>query len=158
MLFRSGNFLAFGVKSSTYAKDKSHLSPRNDLQAWTSQFSKEKIAGTPLETYSHGFGWRMAVILNGFVIAAPNLDSELRDSASITGSFTQREINRLESDLKAGSLSFTPRILSEKNVSPELGVKERLHGIIATALALILAIGTMIVYYRFGGLIASSAV
>lgn len=100
----------------------------------------------------------MAVILNGSVITAPTLDSALRDSASITGSFTQREINRLESDLKAGSLSFTPRILSEKNVSPELGGKERLHGIIAALISLVLAMGTMVAYYRFGGLVASGAV
>lgn len=143
-----GNFLAFGVKASS----------QGDLQAWTSQFAKEKIAGTPHESHSRGRGWRMAVILNGSVITDPTLDSALKDSASITGSFTQREINRLESDLKAGSLSFTPRILSEKNVSPELGGKERLHGIIATVVALFLAIGTMIAYYRFGGFVASCAV
>ncbi|MGH2639334.1 MAG: protein translocase subunit SecF [Rhabdochlamydiaceae bacterium] len=147
-----GNFLAFGVK------DGAKISPRDDLEAWTSQFAKEKISGTPFETYSRGHGWRMAVVLNGSVITAPTLDSTLRDSASITGSFTQREVNRLESDLKAGSLTFTPRILSEKNVSPELGGKERLHGIIATIVSLILAMGTMVAYYRFGGVVASVAV
>lgn len=144
-----GNFLAFGVKGSA---------ARDDLQAWTSQFSKEKIAGTPYESFSKGRGWRMAVILNGSVVTAPTLDSALRDSASITGSFTQREVNQLEADLKAGSLTFTPRILSEKNVSPELGTQERMHGIIATLCALFLVIITMVGYYRFGGLVASGAV
>jgi SecD/SecF fusion protein len=153
-----GNFLAFGVQKSSSGKDGSKVSPRDDLEAWTSQFAKEKIAGTTFETHSRGHGWRMAVILNGSVITAPTLDSALRDSASITGSFTQREVNRLESDLKAGSLSFTPRILSEKNVSPELGGKERLHGIVATIVSLALAMGTMVAYYRFGGLVASGAV
>jgi SecD/SecF fusion protein len=153
-----GNFLSFGIQGSQTAKDGVKTSPRDDLQAWTTQFSKEKISGTPLESYSRGRGWRMAVILNGSVITAPTLDSALRDSASITGSFTQREINKLEADLKAGSLSFTPRILSEKNVSPELGSQERFNGIIATVCALALAILTMICYYRFGGLIASIAV
>ncbi len=153
-----GNYLAFGVKGSYTSKDGVKAAPRDDLQAWTEQFSKEKIAGTPLEAFSRGYGWRMAVILNGTVITAPTLDSPLRDRASITGSFTQREVNRLEADLKAGSLSFTPRILSEKNVSPELGGQERLHGIVATICALVLAIITMIGYYRFGGVIASIAV
>ena len=153
-----GNYLAFGVQGSHSTKDGIKITPRDDLQAWTSRYSKEKIAGTPLQSYSNGNGWRMAVILNGTVITAPALESTLRDSASITGSFTQREINKLEADLKAGSLSFTPRILSEKNVSPELGGQEKLHGIIATICALVLAIATMIGYYRFGGLIASAAV
>jgi len=153
-----GNFLAFGVQGSQSAKDGVKFNPRDELQAWTSQFAKEKIAGTPFEAYSKGRGWRMAVILNGSVITAPTLDSALRDSASITGSFTQRETNQLEADLKAGSLSFTPRILSEKNVSPELGSQERMHGIIATLCALFLVIVTMVSYYRFGGVVASIAV
>ena len=77
--------------------------------------------------------------LNGSIISSPTLNDALRTSAMITGSFTQREVNQLEADLKAGSLSFTPHILSEKNVSPELGSHERTLGIVATGLALVLA-------------------
>jgi SecD/SecF fusion protein len=153
-----GNYLAFSVRGGYTNKEGAKVNPRDDLYAWTSQFSKEKITGTPLEAYSNGKGWRMAVILNGSVISAPTLDSSLRDSAMISGSFTQREINQLEADLKAGSLSFTPHILSEKNVSPELGSKERISGVIATILSLLLVMGVMIGYYRFGGIVASIAV
>ncbi len=153
-----GNFLQFRVKGSQALKDGTKFNPRDDVEAWSSQFAKDKIAGTPLESFARGEGWRMAVILNGSVITSPTLKVAIRDSASITGSFTQREINQLEADLKAGSLSFTPRILSEKNVSPELGAQERLSGIVAMFCALILVITTMIAYYRFGGLVASIAV
>jgi SecD/SecF fusion protein len=153
-----GNYLAFTIRGSYTNKEGLKINPRDDLYAWTSQFAKEKISGTTVETYSGGRGWRMAVILNGSVISAPTLDSALRDSAMISGSFTQREINQLEADLKAGSLSFTPRILSEKNVSPELGSKERFIGILAMILSLSLVIVVMIGYYRFSGLIASIAV
>lgn len=153
-----GNFLSFGVKGSQVLKGGQKLSPRDDISAWTSQFSKEKIAGTPNEAFTKGRGWRMAVILNGSIISSPTLDSPLRDSAMITGSFTQREVNQLESDLKAGSLSFTPHILSEKNVSPELGAKERSKGVLAIFLALVLVIATMCIYYRFAGVVASVAV
>ena len=153
-----GNYLAFSVRGGYTNKEGQKINPRDDLFAWTSQFAKEKITGTPFETLSNGRGWRMAVILNGSVISAPTLDSALRDSAMITGSFTQREINQLEADLKAGSLSFTPHILSEKNVSPELGSKERITGVVATILSLLLVMGVMIGYYRFGGVVASVAV
>ncbi len=153
-----GNYLAFSIKGSYSGKEGQKGNPRDDLYAWTSQFAKEKITGTPLEIFSNGHGWRMAVILNGTIISSPTLDAALRDSAMITGSFTQREVNQLEADLKAGSLSFTPHILSEKNVSPELGSKERLNGVVATILSLILVIVVMIGYYRFGGVVASVAV
>jgi SecD/SecF fusion protein len=153
-----GNFLQFRVKGSQIGKEGSKFNPRDDVEVWSAQFAKDKLAGTPLESFSQGEGWRMAVILNGSVITTPTLKVAIRDNASITGSFTQREINQLEADLKAGSLSFTPRILSEKNVSPELGAQERLHGIIAMFCALALVIVTMIAYYRFGGVVASIAV
>lgn len=152
-----GNFLSFEVKNSQLLKDGYKINPRADLYTWTSTYSKEKIVGSAAEQMSRGKGWRMAVILNGTIISAPALDSAIKDSAMITGSFTQREINKLEADLKAGSLTFSPFILAEKNVSPELGVKERFQGILATFVALLLIVGVMIGYYRFAGLIASAA-
>lgn len=153
-----GNYLSFGVQSTRTGAGGEKFKPRDELYAWTSQFSKEKVSGTQNEVYSRGSGWRMAVILNGSIISAPTLESPLRDSAMISGSFTQREVNALEADLKAGSLTFTPKILSEKNVSPELGAKERANGILSTILAIILVVICMVVYYRFGGVIASIAV
>jgi SecD/SecF fusion protein len=146
---QKGNYLSFDVQKGD---------AQTGLQSWTSRFSKERILGTPLEEYSKGRGWRMAVVLNDTVISAPTLDAVIRDSASISGSFSQREVTQLVSDLKAGSLTFTPHILSEKNVSPELGQKDRVQGITATVVALLLVIGSMIAYYRFAGLVASVAV
>lgn len=153
-----GNFLSFEVKNSHLKKDGTRFSPKDNLQAWTSQFAKDQISESLLAQYSQNQGWRMAVILNGTIITAPQLEAVLRDRASITGNFTQREINQLETDLRAGSLTFTPKILSEKNVSPELGAQERFYGVIAMVCALGLAILAMIGYYRFSGLIASIAV
>lgn len=153
-----GNNLLFSVKSS-YESAKGGLgSPRDDFYTWTSQFAKEKITGTQKEIYTSGEGWRMAVILNGHVISSPNLQGALSDHATIQGRFTQREINRLAADLKAGSLSFTPKILSETNVSPELGKEERMRGITASVIALVLVAVAMIGYYRFAGLVATCAV
>lgn len=153
-----GNMLYFGVRSSYVNRLGDKINPRDDFYGWTSQFSEEKIGNTPLETFSQGRGWRMAVVLNGSVISAPTLNSALRDSARISGHFSQREINQLAADLKAGSLSFTPHILSEENVSPDLGKEQRMQGISAAGLGLILVILAMCIYYRFGGVVASIAV
>jgi len=154
-----GNILTFGVKRSYEgSQDKGSGSPRDDFYSWTSQFAEDRIAGTPNEIYSQGRGWRMAVILNGSVITSPSLNAALRDGGTISGRFSQREVNQLAADLKAGSLSFTPRILSEQNVSPELGHEERTKGIVASVVALILVVIAMVGYYRFAGLVASCAV
>lgn len=153
-----GNTLHFGVKSAYVNRHGEKVNPRDDFYSWTSQFSEEKIAGTPKENVTQGRGWRMAVILNGSIINAPSLNSPLRDSARITGHFSQREINQLAADLKAGSLSFTPHILSEENVSPDLGKEQRMQGILAAALGLALVFLVMCSYYRFSGVVASLAV
>lgn len=154
-----GNILSFGVKRSYDASHpRSGSSPRDDFYNWTSQFAEDKIAGTPKEAYSQGRGWRMAVILNDHVITNPNLRAALRDSATISGRFSQREINQLAADLKAGSLSFTPKILSEQNVSAELGKEERTKGIFAACIGLVLVGVAMISYYRFAGVVATCAV
>jgi SecD/SecF fusion protein len=153
---QKGNYLSFEVQSST--QNKEGVNPRENLYNWTSRYSKEKVLGTALEDFSKGRGWRMAVLLNDTVINAPTLDGVLKDSASISGSFSQREVNQLAADLKAGSLTFMPHILSEKNVSPELGQKDRIQGITATFVALLLVMGSMLAYYRFAGLVASVAV
>lgn len=153
-----GNNLTFGVKRSYEGSQDKGGSPRDDFYTWTSQFAEDRIAGTPKEIYSQGRGWRMAVILNGSVITSPSLNAALREGGTISGRFSQREVNQLAADLKAGSLSFTPRILSEENVSPELGFEERTKGIFASAVALILVVVAMVGYYRFAGLVASCAV
>lgn len=153
-----GNYLSFSIASSHQTRDGILTNPQQILYNWTSQYAKESIAGTANETHSRGRGWRMAVVLNDTVINAPTLDSALKDSAMISGHFSQTEVQRLATDLKAGSMTFTPHILSEKNVSPELGKTDRMQGIFATVAALLLVIGSMLAYYRFAGLVASIAV
>ncbi len=151
-----GNLLTFGIKG--YYEGDRVGNPRDDFYTWTSQFAEDKIRGTNKEAYApDGRGWRMAVILNGRIISQPTLRSALRDGGTISGRFSQREVNQLAADLKAGSLSFTPRILSEQNVSPELGQEERTRGVLAAVAATILVFIFMIYVYRFGGLVASCA-
>jgi SecD/SecF fusion protein len=151
-----GNILLFGVRRSDARGQE--VSPRDEFHLWTSQFSEEGISGTPREKYSHGRGWRMAVLLNGVVVSSPQLSSALKDSAMISGNFSQREVQKLAANLQAGSLSFTPKIVSEQNVSPELGVKERHRGLASAGLALVAVITIMVAYYRFCGVVASAAV
>lgn len=153
-----GNTLYFNVKGSSVDRRGVKSNPRADLHQWTSHFAEDQISGTEKAAYSKDRGWRMAVILNGTVVSDPVLNSTLRDSASITGHFSQTEINKLAADLKAGSLSFTPDILSEENVSPDLGKEQRTQGIIGGIIGLLLVFAIMGFYYRFAGIVAIVAV
>lgn len=151
-----GNLLSFQVRSNYEGSQTGD--PRNDFYNWTSQFAKDKIKGTPKEKFSRGEGWRMAVVLNDQIISKPMLSAALRDGGEISGRFSQREVDTLAADLKAGSLSFTPYILSEQNVSPDLGKEERTKGVIASVIGLLAVVVAMVAYYRFAGIVASCAV
>lgn len=153
-----GNYLSFKVLSERAVHGLGEIHPQAALGAWTGQFSKSAIASQPLGEETPGRGWRMAVVLNNEIISAPHLESAIQDSGMITGNFTQREVGRLESDLRAGSLSFTPKILSESNISPELGMSERLRSISAMVLSLFAVMLVMVAVYRFGGFVASGCV
>ncbi len=153
-----GHFLTFKVKSAYQSKGGKTLDPRGAFYTWTSQYAKAALKRASLSEASVRDGWHMAIVLNDEVISAPSLNEPLRDGGSITGNFSQREVEKLESDLRAGSLSFKPRILSETNVSPELGQNERTWGIAATFMALLGVIAIMVGFYRLGGLVASICV
>lgn len=155
---KEGNFLSFEVKKHVLDNKGENFSPQSHLGNWTEKFSQDAIKGTEKEIYTKGHGYRMAVILNGEIVTAPTLNAAIKENGRITGHFSQAEVYKLENDLKAGSLTFSPKILSERNVSPELGDQERFLGIVATLVALVLVIVTMSSYYRFAGVIASVAV
>jgi SecD/SecF fusion protein len=154
----SGNFLSFSVKSNITKSDGRVENPQDILYSWTSMFSTSLMSNPEYAQSTNGNGWRLAAILNGRVISMPRLQDALKDNGRITGSFSQKEVLRLAADLRAGSLTYSPEIISEMTISPELGAKERASGIFATFIAFLAVIAIMVGYYRFAGVIASLAV
>lgn len=154
----SGNYLSFSVKPSLSSTDAATTNPQEVLYNWTSVFSTSQINDTKYSEPTNGHGWRLAAILNDKIISMPRLKDALRDSGRITGSFSQKEVRHLAADLRAGSLTYSPEIISETTISPELGKQERNQGIFATFIAFVAVLAIMIAYYRFAGIIASLAV
>ena len=101
-----GNILNFGIRRSFASGSQSNGSPRDNFYEWTSLFAADKIQGTPREAVSQGNGWSMAVVLNDRVVTAPTLRAALKDGGTISGRFSQREVNQLAADLKAGFIEL----------------------------------------------------
>ena len=153
-----GNYLSFSIKSKLSSKDGDFIHPRKILHKWTEPFSSSEMKNIDYAQYTNGNGWRLAAILNDKIISMPRLNDAIKDHAKISGSFTQKEVSQLSADLKAGSLTYRPEIISETTISPELGAQERAQGIFATLIAFVAVLIIMIGYYRFAGVIASIAV
>ncbi len=104
-------------------------------------------------------GKRIAVVLDGRVYTAPNVNDKITGGRSqITGMADIQEARLLEIILKAGALKAPVQIVEERVVGPSLGEDSISSGINATMLAVALVILFMIVYYSVGGFVADFAV
>ncbi len=101
----------------------------------------------------------LAIILDGLVMSAPTINSEIRDRGSISGSFTQKQVEELVNILRAGRLPATlkPQPVSESTIGATLGVDTIVSGVIAVVIAFLAILLFMVVYYRFAGLVACVA-
>ena len=101
----------------------------------------------------------LAIILDGLIMSAPTINSEISTQGQISGSFTQKEVTNLVNILRAGRLPATlkPQPVSESTMGATLG-QDTIHaGVWAVLYAFVAVLLFMIVYYRFAGLVASVA-
>lgn len=103
-------------------------------------------------------GKRIAVVLDDYVLTAPNVQSEIAGGRSeITGNFTLDEAKDLANLLKAGSLPAPTNIVEEAIIGPTLGIEAQKQGVISIIAGLVLVVVFMVAYYSRGGLIATLA-
>ena len=106
---------------------------------------------------SKNIGRQLAIILDGELISAPVLKSEIGTSGQISGNFTPAEAKRLSDDLKAGALPVPLTVLSEENVTATVGAEAQSAGIVAAVLGFALVALFMFIYYWYAGAIANLA-
>ena len=104
-------------------------------------------------------GRRMAIVLDGNVYSAPNINERIRGGrAQITGAFTTDEANDLAIVLRAGALPAPMKTLQDLTVGPSLGRDSIEKGLKTTFIAGLVVLLFMIVYYRLSGIVANAAV
>jgi preprotein translocase subunit SecD len=97
-------------------------------------------------------GKRLAIILDGRVQSAPNIESRISTDGRITGSFTNEEVQNLSLILRSGALPAPLDYLSERTIGPSLGADSIRSGVTASTVGLLLIVVFMLVYYRFSGI------
>ncbi|MFB6226697.1 MAG: protein translocase subunit SecD [bacterium] len=105
---------------------------------------------------SRNVGNRIAIVLDGKVISAPEVEQAIRGGeARITGQFKAQEARDLALMLRAGSLPAPLELIEERSIGPSLGEDSIRSGLYAAVAALILVIVFMAIYYQLAGLIAN---
>ncbi len=103
-------------------------------------------------------GNQIAIVLDGFVYSAPNVNDEIPNgSSSISGSYSVEEAQDLANILQAGKLPAPARIVSEDVVGPTLGKEAIQAGTLSFIIAFVMVLLYMQLYYGKAGLVANVA-
>ncbi|MCQ2115003.1 MAG: protein translocase subunit SecD [Bacteroidales bacterium] len=103
-------------------------------------------------------GRQVAIVLDGLVYSYPTVQSEISGGSSqITGRFGEEEAQDLANVLKSGKLPAPATIVQEQVVGPSLGSESINAGLISFALAFVLVLIYMILFYSGAGLVADLA-
>ena len=107
---------------------------------------------------SKSVGKRLAIVLDGKVYSAPNINERIGGgSGQISGGFTVQEAGNVAIALRSGALLASIDMLEKRSVGPSLGADSIRASMIALVSGTALIFLFMMFYYRRAGVIANIA-
>jgi preprotein translocase subunit SecD len=107
-------------------------------------------------TGSH-VGQPMAIVLDGKVLSAPNINARIAGSGIIQGNFTRAEAEALAIQLRYGALPVPLEVAAFDTVGPTLGQISVDKSIRAGVIGVVTVLVFMTIYYRVPGVAAALA-
>lgn len=122
---------------------------QDDMGGWAVSFMLDATGARRFaEVTKKNIGRPFAIVLDGKVISAPVIQSEIPSgSGRITGTFTLKEARDLSILLRAGALPAPLTVLEERTVGPDLGADSIEAGKMATILSIVLVLVFMFLVY-----------
>jgi preprotein translocase subunit SecD len=99
----------------------------------------------------------MAIVMGGRVKEVANIESAIRDSGEIRGSFSQDEVAVLSKLLRTGALPASLEYLEDRTVGASLGADSIREGVTAAVVGVLVVMGFMLIYYKGSGINADLA-
>jgi preprotein translocase subunit SecD len=99
-------------------------------------------------------GERMAAIIDGEVVTAPVIRTEIGRRGQIEGNFAQQEAADLAVSLRSGALPIPLLVEEERSVGPALGADSIRRGLISILIGGAAVVVFMSIYYQTAGLLA----
>jgi len=100
---------------------------------------------------------RLAIVLDNTIQSAPVIRARITREGTISGHFTPEQARNLAIVLKAGALPAPVHIIEKKTIGPTLGEDSIKSGLSASAIAFVLILVFMAVYYKAAGIISDIA-
>ncbi len=121
-------------------------------------FTLTNDAGDKFYDYtSKNVGQSMAVVMEGRVKEVATIQSAIRDTGEIVGSFTPTEVEILSKMLRTGALPASLNPIEDRTVGASLGADSIRQGVTAAIAGVLVVMVFMLVYYRGSGINADLA-
>jgi len=133
--------------------------------AYQDQFGAWQIA---FETTSEGadqflayttanIGRQLAIVLDGLVLSAPEIQGTISTQGQITGQFSQQEAESLAVQMRYGALPVPLKVVDTRSVGASLGQDSVDQSLRAGVVGLIAVFLFVLLLYRSAGLVAAAA-
>jgi len=131
---------------------------RTPQASWFIQFQLKPEAADAFGSFtgSH-IGEPMGIVLDGVLLSAPIIQSQLTTGGVITGNFTEQEAKQLALQLRSGALPIPLRVESAERVGATLGQESVRLSIQAGVIGVFVVLAFMLIYYRVPGIAADLA-
>lgn len=150
------------TRTSYFAVEKTAIVSGDELQSanrTTDEYGRPAVnfnltsaAGAKFGDFTEANrGKALAIVLDGKVQSAPNIQDKITTSGIITGQFTIEEANDLGVMLQSGALPAGLRFLEQRVVGPSLGLDSIRKGVLACAIGGGIIILFMLAYYKLSG-------
>lgn len=121
-------------------------------------FTLTNEAGDKFYDYtSKNVGQSMAVVMGGRVKEVATIQSAIRDTGEIVGSFTPTEVQILSKMLRTGALPASLDYLEDRTVGASLGADSIRQGVTAAIVGVLVVMAFMLFYYKGSGINADLA-
>ena len=146
-----------GIRGENLTGAQAGVDPQNNRSVVNITFDAQggaKFAKLTTENVGKPF----AIILDGQVLSAPNIESAIVGGrAQISGSFTPESSNTLAISLRSGALPVPLDVVEERSVGPDLGADSIRKGLLAMAIGSFAVVALMITTYGRFGVYATAA-
>ena len=134
-------------------------SVQNQKNEPTVSFTLDRIGAQKFgRTTTDNVGKRLAIILDGKIISAPNINEPITSgNGMISGNFSFQEATDLALLLRSGALPTPLSVVEERTVGPDLGEESIKSGITSLIVGFILVILFMLYKYKVFGVVANIA-
>ncbi|MDR3550222.1 MAG: protein translocase subunit SecD [Candidatus Babeliales bacterium] len=106
---------------------------------------------------SKNIGKRLAVVLDGVVVTAPQINSAIAGEGEISGVRSSAEAHETAMLLKSGAFVAPVTFEEERQIGPSLGAESIRQGVLSCLVGLTLLFVFSLFYYRLAGLLAFTA-